>query len=154
MTCAHHELLATFAGYTSEVAASLQANLGGAAGAASDPSAAAPADSLAGAQPTTPAARLGGGQNAMIGLNATMSGFVDKRITQMELLVMGLTEDKGHLQAQLDDLRAVHDQLHSELTRSYKEYDLVQRHVMDLLAEKRAAAESHHASAAAQQQEN
>jgi hypothetical protein len=79
---------------------------------------------------------------AMIGLNATMSGFVDKRVSQMEAIVVGLRDDRDHLRMQLDDLRVVHDQLHSELTRSYKEYDAVQRQLMELLAQKRGRQQS------------
>ena len=70
---------------------------------------------------------------------ATLGGLADRRVRQLERLLDGAREEAQAAAEQLEDLRAAHDQVHRELTRSYREYDKVQRQLLDLVERERQA---------------
>jgi hypothetical protein len=65
--------------------------------------------------------------------SATLGGLCDRRVRQYERLLQGTRDENDELNAQLEDLRAAHERVHKELNQSYREYDKVQRQLLELL---------------------
>lgn len=82
---------------------------------------------------------------------STLNSLSDRRVRQYESMLQSTRDDLVYVSNQLDDLRKAHDQVHQELTRSYKQYDAVQRQLLDALAREKSIRETHARQDAAQE---
>jgi hypothetical protein len=70
---------------------------------------------------------------------ATLGSLCDRRVKQCERMLKAARGESEELSMQLDDLRAAHEQVHQDLNRSYREYDKVQRQLLEALEREKAA---------------
>lgn len=70
------------------------------------------------------------------GAGSGMASLSDRRVQQLERIAASLREENSELGMKLDDLHAAHRSVHQELNASYKEYDALQRRLIDVLGQK------------------
>jgi hypothetical protein len=69
--------------------------------------------------------------------SATVGSLCDRRVKQYERMLQASREEVGDLAAQLEDLREAHENVHADLNRSYREYDKVQRQLLEAIDRER-----------------